>query len=282
MFNLTIENEDGGRLELTGHPNYTVTSIKGLTPVDADITTNKISGLDGERFNSARLSYRNIVVTIYLFGNIEQSRITLYSFFKIKKPCTLYYSNDTRSVKTLGYVESFDCDLFERGQKAQISIICPNPYLYDTAEIRSNFSVVESLFEFPFSIDSSGISFSELSKNPEVMLENQGDIDTGVIIECSFSGPVENLRFSNKTTLDTMNINYTFQDGDYLKIDTNAGSKSVILIRDGEQIDLINSVPITSYWLTLDQGSNTFSYESDGGSEYISLVIYTQDKYIGV
>ena len=72
--------------ELSG---FIVRMIDGLGPVKANVNVTDIITTDGGIFNSARLSSRNITVSLQFLGeDIETIRQKVYKFFPIKKELT--------------------------------------------------------------------------------------------------------------------------------------------------------------------------------------------------
>lgn len=143
------------RPDLSG---FVVQSITGLGPGKATINTTEVSTSDGGLFNSARMSKRNIVISLrYYYGSdmtIEELRHLSYKYFPIKRKITLYIETDARTAEIEGYVEVNDPDIFSKNEGADISIICPDPYFYSAGESNvTEFSGVETLFEFPFEND---------------------------------------------------------------------------------------------------------------------------------
>ena len=91
MYIAKIENSNGSILELTGNEeNFQIVSITGLHPPEAQINVTTIAGLDGARFNSAKLNTRNLVITLRLNNNPEDNRHLLYKYFRTKEACTFY------------------------------------------------------------------------------------------------------------------------------------------------------------------------------------------------
>lgn len=282
MFNLSVKGANGNVLRLTNNPLYVVTDISGLSPETAVINTSTVGTNDGTKYNSARINQRNIVITIYFQGDIEASRIALYSYLKSKQPCRVYYSNENRNVYIDGYVESMPCDYFSRSEFMQISIICPNPFFRNIKETVSEMSIVESLFEFPFDIPASGVDFSTLSDVALATVQNNGDISSGMIIELNASGAVVNPSIINANTLDRFDLNFSMQSGDKIIIDTIKGEKSVKLVRFGVTRNIINSIGKYPNWLQLDIGPNTFTFSADSGAENLSAIIRHNDLFEGV
>ena len=161
-FTLTAERPDGERLTLTQlYSAYTVT-YSGFGPVAAEVATSPRGTANGSKINSARRGGRNIVLNVYIHGNVEQNRIRLYRFFTPGHTVKRYYRNGSRDVYTEGVVESFPDDQFVAAQVAQISILCESPYWAGAQEIVQDISNVVSAFRFPFAIPAAGVPFSSI------------------------------------------------------------------------------------------------------------------------
>lgn len=282
MYKLTVENEKGEKLQLNPSRDYIVDDISGLTPADATINSSIVSTNDGAVFNSARINPRQIVLIIKPQGNVEKNRINLYKYFKAKKPVKLYYKNGLRDVVIEGRVESFDGSFFTLTQTLTISIICLDPYFKYVRDSIAGISQVIPLFEFPFAIDEEGIEFSILDKTFTQVVLNEGDVETGVIIELTASNEVVNPRIYNVDTGEMFGLNFTMQLGDLIRINTNRNHKSVELVRYGETRDIINNIMKNPAWFTLEVGDNIFSYDCDDGHEFLQLKFIYQNKYEGV
>ena len=86
MFTLKKKNKKGSILELTDNEEqYQVTNIEGLTPPNANINTASYANGDGSSFNSSRIPNREIVITVYINGDVQKNRLTLYKYFRNKK-----------------------------------------------------------------------------------------------------------------------------------------------------------------------------------------------------
>lgn len=280
MFTLKIENQKGEILDLTNDVNYDVIQIEGLNPPATALNFTSLVNLDGSQYNSGRLDNRNIVITVVFRRTIEKSRINLYRYFPVKRQIRLFFENDSRNVYIDGYVETFECDLFELGQKAQISIICPSPYFRDSDTTIIEFANLINLFEFPFSIDSEGIPFSELILTTTTY-ENTGDIDIGMIITLQALDTASNPVIFNRTTAKHFGLDYTLQEGDVITIDTISGEKFVRLNRNGVTTNIINSIQQGSEWLQLVSGTNELSYQCDEGIAVLQITISAVSFYEG-
>lgn len=266
MFVCKVENARGAIVHLTqNESNYQIINIGGLNPPSAQINTTKIAGMDGTRFNSASLNQRNIVFTIRLQGDIETNRLYLYSFFRSKEPCKIYYKNHSRDVYIEGYVETVECDLFTNNEIMQISVLCPNPYFKGMEEIITDISKTVGAFSFPFAIDPPGVAFSVLDTSLVTNVLNQSESGTGVIIVIDVLDAVHTIQLNNVTTGEIFTLEYAFVERDRIVIDTNKGNKSVILQRDAVTSNLFTAVKKSSVFFQLDAGDNLFSYIVDDG-----------------
>lgn len=285
MYNAKIENKNGEVLLLTGdEPRYQVIDITGLNPARAQINTVSTAGLDGARFNSSKLNTKNIVISIKINGNVEQNRIALYNCFRTKEWCRFYYSNDTRDVFIDGYVENVECGLFSRKEIMQISIICPYPYFNALSEIVADISNTLKLFVFPFSINQDEpIPFSEYSENRITRIYNDGESETGVVITVTFGDEVNAIIIRNTTTGENFELDYAFEIGDIVTIDTNKGQKNVYLMRSGAKINMFPALKNGSVFFQLAAGINTFGYLADGEENKDIRITFTyRNQYRGV
>lgn len=282
MFKLSVENSKGERLQLFPSDRYAVTSVSGLNPPKASINTSVNAGFDGSTFKSGRVSERNIVIKLSLLGDIEANRVNLYRYFKTKDSVRILYSNGIRDVQISGYVDSFQCDLFKRGEMAQISVICTAPYFVDSEESSNGFSRVIPLFEFPFSIDSVGIAFSELIAEDEVNIFNAGDVPTGMVIEFHATGSVTNPILYNTETGERIKVNVSMSAGDSVLISTVRGEKSITKVSDGVKTNIINDIDQGSVWLQLNYGDNPLWFSADANSDNLRCTVVFSCLYEGV
>ena len=280
MFDLSVKNISGDVLRLTRNNSYTITGISGLMPVAANINTSTAGTYDGALYNSARLGYRNIVITIYFTQDAEKNRIRLYDYFQTQQFCTLYFSNESRDVQISGYVETFVCDPFVLGETAQISIICPNPYFKSVLETVNRGSAVTSNFEFPTEFNS--VEFSTETLNTTVIIPNNGDVTTGMDILLNFTGSVTNPVIRNAATGEFYRLNRDFVSGDKVTINTRNGEKSVILTRFGVDFNIINALDVAASWLQLQRGNNKLYYGAGSGANNMTVTFSHTDLFAGV
>jgi phage-related protein len=285
MYTAKIENSNGEILTLTGNePVYQVIDITGLNPPKAQINTSTIVGLDGAVFNSSKLETRNLVLTVKINGDIESNRQQLYNYFRTKSWCKFYFTNNNLDVSIEGYVESVECDLFTNNETAQISIICPYPYFKSLAETLQKLSHTNALFTFPFTINlNNPVVISEYTTGG-INVFNSSESDTGAMIEIDISNSVSSIEIKNTNTGDDFVLNYAFQSGDKVIINTNKGQKSITLVRSGRVSNLFSALKQGSVFFQLQAGSNMFEYLADGeaSSDDIRVLFRYYNVYRGV
>lgn len=282
MFTLKIENRFGDVLELTHNKNYVVTKIDGLNPPKAKINLSDIAGMNGSLFNSAKAETRNIVLTVLPQNPVERNRLALYKYAQVAQWCKIYYSNGSVDVQIEGYVETVEGSLFSRPQSFQISIICPQPYFEGLHEIYNDISSLVANFEFPFSIDSSGVEFSYVNHDVLSTVTNIGDVETGLSIYITARGEVVNPVIYDATSGGSIGLNVTLQNRDQVIINTNSGSRSVKLVSGATETNIIDKVDPDPTWFILHPGENIFSYDADSGVDLMFIVFRHRTKYGGV
>lgn len=274
-----------------------VRSITGITPTNASVNVSEMATIDGGIVNSeVRTTYRNIVISLgFMFcPSIEDSRLLTYRYFPVKRKLRLKINTDKRSVYTEGYVESNEPDIFSSESSTQISIVCPDPNLYDISLSTIIFSGRDPMFEFPFSNESLTENLIELSRKKEDYSETiqySGDSDIGFIMTVHALGEARNITIYNSemrefTIINTDKIKtltgIEFGSTDDLIISSIPGNRYVKLLRNGIYTNVLNCVDRTSDWLKLRKGLNTIAYTAEEGKENLEFKIEYRTAYEGV
>lgn len=306
IYSLAVTNFLGDRIRLElGKPENTgflIKSITGLGPVKANVNTTEVATNDGSMFNSARLSQRNIVIQMVfvnsIYGeDIEEIRQKSYKYFPIKKNVELVIETDNRYVRTTGYIESNEPDIFSKQEGTQISIICPDPYFYSASEDGDNvtdFYSIDPMFEFPFSNESLTeplLVFGEIQIKTEGVITYTGDSEIGVMIYIHAIGPAEHINIYNTETREVMTIDTAKLEkltgrgliaGDDIIINTLKGEKSITLVRSGVSYNILNCLDKNTDWFTLVKGDNIFAFTADSGVTNLQFRIENKVIYEGV
>lgn len=306
IYSIVVTNYLGDRIKLElGKPDvsgFLIKSITGLGPAKANVNTTEVSTNDGSLFNSARLSQRNIVLDMVFINtvygeSIEDLRQKSYKYFPLKKSVELTIETDNRYVKTTGYVESNEPNIFSSQEGTQISIICPDPYFYSAGEDGNNvtnFYSIDPIFEFPFSnesLDEPLLVFGEIQIKTEGVITYHGDSEIGVMIYIHAIGPATNINIYNTETREVMRINTEkissltgkgIVASDDIVINTAKGEKSITLIREGVSYNILNCLDKNTDWFTLAKGDNIFAFTADSGVTNLQFRIENKVIYEGV
>lgn len=284
MFELILENKAGQQLTFGMNSPFTISEIQGLNPPDATINTSEIALIDGAKYNSAKVNMRSINVAFAIEYEAAKNRVEVYKVLRSKQYVKLYYKGQYRNVFIEGYIESIDISYFAMKQIVTCAILCPSPFFKEAQEIVDELSNVISAFHFPFaSTASPQLLFSYISNDIGITVDNDGDVECGLIIELYAKQPISNPKIYNYITQDYIGINYSMQQQDLITIDTRQGQKSVILQRGGVKTNLFNYVMEGSTWLQLPPEGGTFVYEvGTGEAEELSVTFKHYNLYEGV
>lgn len=278
---------------------FIIKNIEGLGPVKANINFKELATNDGAIDNSARLSSRNIVMSLQFMESptIEETRLKSYKYFPIKRNIKFLIETDSRICETIGRVETNVPTIFTNAEGCQISILCSNPYFYSAGENGTNQTIfygTEPLFEFPFSNESLTedlIEFGSIENRTEGTIYYDGDAEIGITIQIHAVGEAEGLVIYNTKTREIMRINDDklkslmgsgIQAGDEITITTSRGEKGIYMLRNGVTTNILNSLEKPIKWFQLSKGDNTFAYTASAGLTNLQFRIENKVIYEGV
>lgn len=287
---ITIEMRDP---ESSG---FLIHSIDGLGPSKADINVTEIVGFDGGLYNSARATFRNIILSLIFLEKptIEATRQKSYKYFPLKRRIRLEIETDTRVCYVYGYIESNEPPIFTKQAGTTISIICPDAYLYDVNPQSTVFSITTPLFEFPFSNESLVtplIEFGSLIAQTQKTVLYEGDASVGILIHIHAIGSASNVDILNAETLDSMEIDSTILatltgsdivDGDDIYISSVKGNKFAKVVRGSTEYNILSALNEDRTWFQLEKGDNVFAYTATSGLANLQFEIINEVAYEGV
>lgn len=297
---IKITNHLGDSLELELSNPYKsgilIESIDGLGPVNASINFTELATSDGAIDNSARLTTREINLSLQPLGkpSVEDSRLEIYRYFPSKQMIRFQIKTDNRECYTMGRVEKNEPDIFSDKETIAITILCPEPYFYALHDDSIVFRGVDPKFKFPFSNNSlteKKIKFGDLLFDKERQLWYNGDVEVGIVIKIHMLGDVKGLAIYNSGTRAIMVINDNkfkelmgsgIQHGDDIEITTVRGKRRIILIRNGMKYNIINTLDRPIGWITIARGLNVFAYAAREGISKLDFKIEYQIIYEGV
>lgn len=276
-----------------------ITSIEGLGPVKANVNMTQLATADGDIYNSSRLEGRNIVIKArFTYAKtIEEARLMSYKYFPIGHKLTFVIATDNRLAEAEGYVESNEPVIFSKECEMQVSVLCESPFFLSVSEDgkqQTNFSAVESMFEFPFSnesVEEKLIVFGKIVNKKENTVYYEGDAETGCVIHLHCIGEVRGIDIYNIKTADHMGLNTDkiatltgsgLVYGDDITINTIKGQKSITLLREGVTYNILNALDKNAEWFQLARGDNLFAFTCEYGEENLQFMIESQIVFEGV
>lgn len=298
----TITNYLGESIKLSMREpeksGFLIKEVTGIEPPKANINTSELSTNDGSRYNSARLSERNIVFDLVFVDtpgreSIEDIRLKSYRFFPIKSKVEIFIETDRRSAKVTGYVESNEPTIFSKEEGTQISILCPDPYLYSTEQTTIIYGM-EPAFEFPFNNDSLVdplLVMGDVHVVGTASILYTGDSEVGITIKIRAVDVAQNITITDTKTGDRIYLDgekikaitgSDIVEGDEIIINTTRDNKSITLIRGGVSYNILNCVGRNVTWFRLRKGENVFEFAADDGISNLQIDITNQIVYEGV
>lgn len=294
---ITVTNHIGESLEMEltspEKSGLAVLSVDGLGPGKADINITDIA--DGAVFNSARLNTRDITLKLRYIGiNIEAIRQKTYKYFPMKKLVKLTVETDNRRAYVCGYVGKNEPDIFSKKSGCSILITCPDPFYYSLDDLETVFSGVVPLFEFPFENNSLIEPLLEMgnivTKQYEVVTY-EGESEIGVTIIIHSLGTVGTIKIHNIDTRQSIEISEEklkaitgsgIVANDTITICSLQGQKSITLLRNGVETNILNCLGRNIEWFKLRKGDNIFAYTAEEGASNLQFKVVSKIIYEGV
>lgn len=259
-------------LGVTTKDSLLIRKITGLGPPDPNLFIGDYSR-DGGIYQGRRVGNRNVVMTMDLNPNpaLEETvsglRELLYKTFmdplidadyvKIN-----FYDEEDHIRYAVGYAEKFETEIFDVATSAQVSLICPDPYLRDDEETVLTHPSGWSTVPFTY----------------------KGSAETGfqVSIHIDSATPVLTLENNGKTMVLTRG----FSANEVVTISTIRGSRLLTVTSPPSTIpvSIISNLAPTSPWIELHSQANTMKVYGATSSNLVASIRelrYTQ-SYWGI
>lgn len=237
-----------------------IESISGLDPADITLFTGDYSR-DGGYYQGRRVGRRNPVINFRInpdYANdveVSDARELLYRTFL--EPQALTDGVQVRLVDDrkpdryfIGYTEKLPSDIFVAKPKAQVSMICVDPYLKSVTPVVGSDPGIVSL---------------PLSYN--------GSADTGIELTLKVTTATNTIRVAMGGQMMTLSLATNFAVNDVIYINTVIGSRAIK--RNGT--DVMALLTASSKWLLMNAPSLTVAV--DGGVTSDGKVVITNWTY---
>ena len=135
------------------------------------------------------------------------------------------------------------------------------------------------------------LRFGNIKNYPSTIINYDGHGETGVLFTIEATGFILGLRLNNVTRKETLIfdddklskiVGNTIQKNDQIIINTEKGSKSCILIRNGKTYNIFNAIVKGSQWIYIQNGENVITYSTISNIENAKITLVCQTKYLGV
>lgn len=264
-----------------------IRKVAGLSPPDINLFIGDYSR-DGGIYQGRRVGNRNVVITFDLNPNpalgetVAGLREMLYKAFIDPQPEADYVKLELRDDEgrvryVVGYTEKFETEIFDIETMAQISIICPDPYIRDNAETILTHPTGWTIVPFTY----------------------EGTAETGFYVDIEITYPTSELTLENNAVTDwdtepdyykgrmILTVPSPFEVGDHIKINTVRGQRYIThypaAVPDGHY-SLISNLNASAKWLELHSQSNlmkVYGYPVGNQVAVIKELKYTQ-AYWGI
>lgn len=256
----------------------------GLDGLDNNLFAVRGVGQDGESLTGHNLQARTITIDGQIL-NSATARPRLIRAINPKSTGRLIYSNG-RITRWIPCVIKKAPAISRDGifPKFQIEFYCPYPFWRDGAGDKQHVTDIAlwvPAFEFGIEIPADGFEFGYRSPSLIVNIENQGDIETGILVEFRALGSTSNPSLVNINTQEHLSLTISLTAGDVVRVSTGYGQKRAELTRGNVTTNIFNAVDADSTWLHLAVGDNLMRY---GATELnnIEVSIYYDAAYLGV
>lgn len=286
MLTIILENSKGQQMRLTNNEaKFTIDKVTGLNPPASTLYFTENIG-DGDQFQHERTGKRNVVINMFINGDVERNTLDLYEIVQTGKYIKIYITKEYRNVWIEGRVETCEIDNFTMNTTCQISILCPEPWWKDFEQSINTMNSTESKFYFPYyTVEPKPVS---VYNQIEILtLINKGNVSSGMTIEMIAKEKVVNPIIYNRKTREYIGLGssekpYEMKTGDKIIISSYPNNKKIKLVRDTVETNIFNSLTQGSKFLEVDVGENIFTFTADEGSEYLDIAFKHYSQYKGI
>jgi len=279
---IEFKKSDGSKLSATSKRhddiNLGILEVNGIDTLSNSLTIKDYANGDGAYLVAERVPKRDIELTLITRTIATDAyKKAFLSFFNVKDNFIINIVFDSYSRWINAKLAGLKMDLYARDYyKIKMSFVCVDPFFNSADNFGKNIAAVVGNFGFPYmrKIDEQW-SFSDFAFNKSVTVENNGDVETNMLIRLKFSGDVENPKITNGTHYIRLIDNMVAGDEVVIDMENNTITKN--------GVNCIRLVDRTSSFsgMKIKQGDNTIGYEADNGDAAMSVSLYYNLKYLG-
>lgn len=268
--------------------NYVITS-EDYGSIGATHATAKGMNQIGGKVLGTTLDDRPIEIVGFIKAKtpeeMKAKKAALYRMCDPRSPFLIYPDPETAiEVHTENTVQFSASKLENNGRVAKFTIaaIAADPLFRDAAMRYRKIAEWNSNFYFPLVIPSTGFTFADRTESLITTLENNGDVETGLLIHFTASATVKNPTLTNLETGEFIKLNRTLVAGETVVVNTNYGQESVTSYQGDDVEDTINDLDLSSTFLQAPVGASRFHYTAANNVSSMTVTIYFYQRYLGV
>lgn len=160
---------------------------------------------------------------------------------------------------------------------------CADPMFSTKRGIMTPIASILPKFHFPLIIpQGKGIILGLRQPDLLATIVNDGDIDTGMVIEFSCNTTVVNPSLLHVGTQEFIKINKTITPGETITVSTVSGNKYVRGYHDGQTENYFKYWDWDSTWLQMYRGVNVLKYDADEGVDGLAVSVTFTPKLLEV
>ena len=160
---------------------------------------------------------------------------------------------------------------------------CADPMFSTKRGILTQIASILPKFHFPLIIPKDrGIILGLRQPDLLATIVNDGDIDTGMVIEFSCNTTVVNPSLLHVGTQEFVKINKTITPGETVTVSTVSGNKYVRGYHDGQTENYFKYWDWDSTWLQMYRGVNVLKYDADEGVDGLAVSVTFTPKLLEV
>lgn len=278
---LDFISSKGEVMPLLNDSHYVLTGVDGFTSISSNVSSVTVPYVDGDNVTNVQAQPRSLVIYLRLTGDIETSKRYIFRYVKPKVNGTIRLNQDERDIQLSGIVEAIQLPRFEQGCTMQITLHCAQPYWEDVDFVVKEISTILDLHYFPIELGGlafppSGVPFGVYDTNQTRNMENNGDVDTGMVITVIALGEVKNPRIYNTLTGDYIGIDDILQGNDEVIINTIKGQKTIT--KNG--VNIIDRITKGSSFLQIEVGHNEFTIDALKGLDNVYFTLTYKQRYV--
>ncbi len=290
---------NGRTLSMGPDEDIDITAVSGLEASEFDIATSDNALVDGVTVDGKKVKARpiHIEAAFRSLAHNPANRDKLVKFFNPK------YTGKAL-IENMGTPRNIEYELegwsIEKAPnlnsriKFVVDLICPDPYMQNVDNFGKNMANITPQWAYPYIATKQKIYDVELSRRgltlggkiagyrtlrQEVILPNDGDVPTGVIVKfVAARGDVTNPSITLLSTGQFVRVVVAMQEGDVLVVDTNERHQVIEL----NGVNIYQKIDRKSDPFQLAVGDNSMEYSADLNYVNLDVYVYYTPKYLGV